>query len=154
MKKYLFLFIMIVNIMIFTSCSANASAEDDFMWTEDYALALQNAKETGRSILMNFTGSDWCVWCIRLKNEVFSQQEFMDYAEANLILFKADFPNKLPQSDELKMQNQTLAQKHHIEGFPTIVLIDSSENVLARTGYQQGGAAPYVKHIETLLGKE
>ena len=136
------------------TCSANSQSEGNMMWTEDYTLALERAKETGRPIMMNFTGSDWCVWCIRLADEVFTQPEFIEYAEENLILFKADFPNKLPQSDELKRQNQALAQKHQIEGFPTIVMIDSGENVLTRTGYRQGGAEAYVKHIITLLGKE
>ncbi|MBP9006489.1 MAG: thioredoxin family protein, partial [Candidatus Syntrophosphaera sp.] len=45
-------------------------------WLTDYNLALRLSKESGKPVLINFTGSDWCPWCFRLRDEVFSQDAF------------------------------------------------------------------------------
>ncbi len=120
-------------------------------WIEDWDLALASSKELDRPILINFTGSDWCGWCVRLKNEVFSQKEFDSYAKENLVLLKLDFPRSIAQSDELKAQNSTLQKQFAIQGFPTIVLVNSEGKEIKRTGYREGGAAAYVEHIKDLL---
>ena len=120
-------------------------------WTESWDLALSAAKELKRPILVNFTGSDWCVWCIRLVNEVFSQDEFHKYAKENLVLLKLDFPRNLPQTEALKKQNSVLQQQFGIQGYPTIMLADSDGKEINRTGYQKGGAASYVKHRQDSL---
>jgi len=129
----------------------NETATNNLFIT-DFAEALNISKVTQKPILIDFTGSDWCGWCIKLDEEVFSQPEFIEYATNNLVLFKADYPSKnVVQSDELKAQNATLLKKYEIEGFPTIMLIDADENILAETGYQFGGAASYVEHLKELL---
>jgi len=133
--------------------TTDLSTED--LFTTNYAEALQTAKETNKPILIDFTGSDWCVWCMKLDEEVFSQPEFIEFASQNLVLFKADFPSKkVEQPVELKEQNVALGKKYEIEGFPTIILIDAEENVIAQTGYQEGGAEKYVEHLKELLGMD
>ena len=123
----------------------------DEVWTDDFQQALKMSEETNKPIFINFTGSDWCGWCIRLHDEVFEKDEFLKFAQENLILFKADFPKNIKQSDDLKLQNGNLQKKYGIKGFPTIVIIDNKEKVLATTGYRQGGAKLYVEHIIDLL---
>jgi protein disulfide-isomerase len=120
-------------------------------WIESWSDALKLAGELDRPILINFTGSDWCSWCIKLSDEVFTKQEFIDYAKANLILLKLDFPKRIPQSNELKMQNRNLQNKFNINGYPTIVLADKEGTEIQRTGYQPGGAVAYVSHLQELL---
>ncbi|MBC8205906.1 MAG: thioredoxin family protein [Kiritimatiellales bacterium] len=120
-------------------------------WLTDFEAAKQLATEKGLPILADFSGSDWCGWCIRLDKEVFSQDEFKAYAEGSVVLFLADFPQTKPQSEEVKMQNEALAEKYGIRGFPTVLLLDAEGNVLERTGYQPGGAEKYVEHIKDLL---
>ncbi|MCB5271939.1 MAG: thioredoxin family protein [Candidatus Cloacimonetes bacterium] len=120
-------------------------------WTENWDLALAASKELKRPVLVNFTGSDWCSWCIKLVNEVFSKDEFQNYAKENLILLKLDFPKNIAQTEALKKQNNALQKQFGIQGFPTILLMDSDGKEINRTGYQQGGAAAYVKHLQTLL---
>jgi protein disulfide-isomerase len=122
-------------------------------WTENWDQAMAAAKEMERPVLVNFTGSDWCSWCIRLKDEVFSKPEFKEYAAANLVLLTLDFPRRLAQSEQLKAQNEMLLKQFGIQGFPTIVLVNSEGKELNRTGYQQGGAAKYVEHLQELLTK-
>jgi len=132
---------------------ADAPAEDS-MWVTDYAEAVKQAKKEDKKLLLNFTGSDWCGWCIRLDKEVFSQAEFKEYAEENLVLVKLDFPKRKELPEDEKAQNNELAQKYGIRGFPTIILLDSEEKLVGQTGYQRGGAAAYVKHVEAMINKQ
>jgi len=123
-------------------------------WLTDYDEALAIAKKLDRPVLINFTGSDWCGWCIKLSDEVFSKDIFKKYAAENLVLLKLDFPRKIKQTPELKAANESLAKKFGIEGFPTIILVDYTGKKLAQTGYQAGGAQEYVDHIKVLLTQE
>ncbi|CAM2007672.1 thioredoxin family protein [Acanthopleuribacter pedis] len=126
---------------------ASAVAGDD-AWITDYNQALEIAKRENKVILINFTGSDWCGWCKRLDREVFSKDTFDDYAEEKLVLLKVDFPkySKLPQ--EQMVQNDKLASRYRIRGFPTILMIDAKEQVLLTTGYRPGGPLDYVQHLD------
>ena len=125
----------------------------DANWLTNYEEALKKAKEEKKPVLINFSGSDWCGWCIRLDKEVFSTGLFSEFARDNVILFVADFPRNKKISDEEKMQNEKLAKKYNIEGFPTVIVIDSNENILLRTGYRPGGAKEYIKHLNENLKK-
>lgn len=120
-------------------------------WLTDFEAARKQALEKNLPILADFSGSDWCGWCIKLDNEVFSQDAFKEYAKENLVLFLADFPNSKPQPEEVQKQNKALAEKYGIRGFPTVLLFDAEGNVLAQTGYQRGGAEKYIEHIKELL---
>lgn len=120
-------------------------------WETDYAAAVEKAKKENKTVLLNFTGSDWCGWCMKLSREVFSQEAFIDYANENLILVTLDFPRRKQLSEAEKAQNQKLAAKHAIRGYPTILLLDANEEVLLTTGYQRGGAEAYVAHLKAAI---
>ena len=122
-------------------------------WLEDFAAAKAKAKETGRPILADFSGSDWCGWCIKLDKEVFSQADFKAYAKDNLVLFLADYPQRTAQAAKVKKQNEVLQAQYQIQGFPTVLLLDAEGKVLQQTGYQEGGASAYVQHLKDLLTK-
>ena len=106
------------------------------------------ASSEDKNILVQFTGSDWCKWCIKLNKEVFYQDDFEKYADDKLVLVKLDFPRSVPQSDAVKEYNRSVAQKYNVRGFPTILLLDKEGNVVTVTGYQPGGAKAYVDHIK------
>lgn len=129
------------------------AASVESAWMTDYPAAVEKAKAENKLLFLDFTGSDWCGWCIKLAKEVFSQKEFQDYAAPKFILVKLDFPQRIQQTAELKAQNEKLLRKYKVEGFPTIILLDSSEKMMGATGYQPGGAAAYVRHLEGLLKK-
>lgn len=120
-------------------------------WETDYDAAVAKAKAENKTVLLNFTGSDWCGWCIRLKKEVFSQDAFKEYAEENLVLVTLDFPRRKQLPAEEKAQNQELANKHGIRGFPTILLLNGEQDVLLTTGYQAGGPEAYVEHLKKAI---
>ena len=120
-------------------------------WETDFAAVQKLAKEKNLPILADFSGSDWCGWCIKLDKEVFSKEAFKAYAKDNLVLFLADFPQRTAQSDALKEQNQGLAKKYGIQGFPTVLLLKADGTLIEQTGYQRGGPEKYVEHLKGLL---
>jgi protein disulfide-isomerase len=120
-------------------------------WHTDWEKAKKLSKTTGRPILADFTGSDWCGWCIRLKKEVFDTPEFGKWAAKNVILLELDFPKRTEQADELKRQNAELARKYEIRGYPTILFIDHEGKVLGKSGYLEGGPENWVKDATTKL---
>ena len=121
-------------------------------WFADYDTAAKEATKTGKDLLVDFTGSDWCVWCKRLHAEVFDFEAFQKGVENDFILVALDFPN----SDEAKAKvpnpdrNDELQQKYAIKGFPTILLMTPEGEVYGRTGYQEGGPEKYVTHLGEL----
>ena len=123
-------------------------------WLENYTEALAAAKSLNRPVFIDFTGSDWCGWCIRLDREVFTQKAFIKYAKKDLVLLKLDFPRRKKLSEALQKQNLELAKKFGIGGFPTIVIVDAEGKEIARTGYRPGGDKKYVKHLKDLLKKK
>ena len=123
-------------------------------WLTDFDKAKEQAKKDDKAILIDFTGSDWCGWCIKLDQEVFSKQEFLDYAGKKFVLVEIDFPRKEKLSDEQKKQNEALAKKFGVEGFPTIILTDAKGRKFATTGYQEGGPQAYIEHLDKLLERK
>jgi len=122
-------------------------------WTEDFTAAKADAAASGRDLLMDFTGSDWCGWCIRLREEVFDTEAFKAVAPDNFVLVELDFPRSVPQTDKVKAQNAALSQKFGIQGYPTIILADAAGRPYAQTGYQAGGAEAYLAHLDGLQTK-
>ena len=118
-------------------------------WLTDLDAAKKQAAAEKKDILVDFTGSDWCGWCIRLKKEVFDQPEFAA-ASKKFVLVEIDFPRSKKQSPEVKATNEALSKKYAISGFPTILLLDAQGEVYAQTGYQEGGAPKYLEHLATL----
>ena len=123
-------------------------------WLTDYDAAAKKAASEKKPMLLDFTGSDWCGWCMRLDKEVFSQPAFVSYAKKNLILVKVDFPRSKPQSATEKKQNERLAAKYKIEGYPAIVVLDEQGRQLGELGYEKGGAKPWIAGLEKILKKK
>lgn len=144
-----FRFTALVAFLFAAFASAALAAPDG--WKDDFDAAVKAANESGKHVLVDFTGSDWCGWCIRLTDEVFSKSAFKEFAEDKLILVKVDFPRGKEVPAEVMERNRELAQEYGVRGFPTIILLDSEGKEVARTGYRRGGAEAYVKHLEDLL---
>lgn len=148
MKRILLSLALIIAIL--TGCK-KAGASDNLDWETNLETALQKAQKENKTVLVNFTGSDWCIWCQRLTNEVFSQSEFEKFAKENLVLVKIDFPKNIEQSMETKFYNNQLAQRFGIEGFPTIILLNKNGELILQTGYQPGGPVNYINHLKSYM---
>jgi len=131
-----------------------SGAAAETQWVEDFAQAKKLAQKESKDLLINISGSDWCIWCQRLDQEVFDQDAFRKQAQQDYILVKLDFPRNKPQAPEIKEQNQKLRKQfekdYGIPGFPTVFLADAQGKAYARTGYQAGGAEAYLKHMAAL----
>jgi len=102
-------------------------------WLTDFKTAKATASAENKYILLNFSGSDWCAPCIKLKKEVFESESFAAIAEKKLVLLHADFPRakKNQLSKELTKHNEALAEKYNPEGkFPLTLLLDFNGNVI------------------------
>ena len=149
MKHLLSRFLTACAVLVLGSSAAFAAEG----WGDDYNKALSQAKTEKKLVVLDFTGSDWCGWCIKLNKEVFSQKEFKDYAKDNLVLVEVDFPNSKPQSAALKAQNQKLQKQFKIEGYPTIVVLNAEGKQVGQLGYEQGGPGPFIAKLNALKGK-
>ena len=116
-----------------------AAKKAKIVWLTDLEEAKKQAAAENKPILMFFTGSDWCGWCMKLHEDVLDKDEFQDFAKDNVILLELDFPNSKPQSDALKKQNKALDEKFKVDGYPTVVLVaPDGEKELDRTvGYDK-----------------
>lgn len=124
------------------------------VWMTDLPAAQAQAKKEGKLVLVNFTGSDWCGWCKKLQNEVFSTKEFEQYAKDNVVLVEIDFPDKKPQSQQLKAANEALQTKFKAEGYPTIVVLNKDgKEVWRQGGYLPGGPTAWIEKLNAAKKK-
>ena len=120
-------------------------------WTDDFAEAQKLSQKEKRPMLVLFTGSDWCGWCIKLHNDVLSKPEFKQFVdERKVVLVYLDFPRNSEMSAEAKQRNQQLAQRYKVRGFPTTVLLGADGKELGRV---KGYSAQYIEKLTGMLGK-
>lgn len=128
---------------------AAAETKTDPVWVGDFDKAVEIAKKEKKDLFIDFTGSDWCGWCIRLHKEVFSHEAFFNEIQKQYVLVALDFP----RGDDVKAKvpnparNQELAKKYGIQGYPTILLVTPDGEVFGKLGYQPGGPEAYVKQV-------
>ena len=124
-------------------------AESD--WLHDWNKAQEEAKANHKLLFLNFTGSDWCGWCIKFDKDVLSQPQFKNYAHDNLVLVELDFPRRKSLPVEETKQNRQLAQQYEVLGFPTIVVLNSTgQKVWQFDGYFSGGPEAFLEQLQKL----
>ena len=142
--------------------SANLSAQkEQLTWYTDLSEASKISTETKKPLMLFFTGSDWCGWCIRLQKEVFLTADFKKWADDNVILVDVDFPkDKSNQSVALQNQNNLLARQYEVRGYPTVWFVAAAGSVgnyqyskLGQSGYMAGGPSVWTSNANGFLGK-
>jgi thiol-disulfide isomerase/thioredoxin len=131
-------------------------------WHTDLKVASEIAMRENKPLMLFFTGSDWCGWCIRLQNEVFRKPEFEAWANQNVISVELDFPRNKPQEENLKAQNQQLGQMLGVQGYPTCWFVTPtigannqiSVNPLGSQGYVAGGPSAWIQGANVFLPKK
>lgn len=124
-------------------------------WTSDFEAAKKQASEQKKDLLIDFTGSDWCGWCIKLNDEVFKHDAFKNGVKDSFVLVELDFPkDKSKLTEQIQTQNKELGKKYAVRGYPTILLCDADGKPYASTGYQKGGPEKYVAHLDELRGNK
>ncbi|MDZ4200329.1 MAG: thioredoxin family protein [Kiritimatiellia bacterium] len=131
--------------------SLGATAWASKGWETDFDKASGLAKSEGKFMLVDFSGSDWCGWCIKLDKEVFSQSAFKDYARENLVTVLIDFPRESRQKKKEIKRNEELKNKYEIKGFPTVLILSPEGELAGRTGYKAGGPDAYIEHLKKII---
>lgn len=148
-------------LIIFITASTFTFSQEKAKWYIDFEKAAQISLQTGKPILADFTGSDWCGWCIKLKKEVFNTPLFRDWADQNVILLELDYPRRKQQDEKIKKQNRELQQIFQVRGYPTIHIFNIKMNKenqleivqLGKTGYVAGGPTPWINQANSILKK-
>jgi protein disulfide-isomerase len=116
MKKIILVFAFLISGIVTQAQELN--------WQTDMSKATELSLKENKPLLLFFTGSDWCGWCIKLQRDVLKTTEFATWATQNVILVELDFPRNTAQDPTLKMQNQQLAQTFGIQGYPTVWFVN------------------------------
>lgn len=144
MKKILSIALLLLSLFTFAGTPNN-----------DLEAAKQQAKTENKFILLKFSGSDWCIPCIKFQKNVMDSATFKTYAEQHLVLMEADFPRKTKNqlSAEDQKKNDALAEKFNKEGvFPKIILLDADGNVVAQwSGFKDFTAEQFVTELKNYI---
>ena len=122
-------------------------------WRTDWDTAKVEAEQANKKLILVFSGSDWCIPCIKLEKEIWENSSFIQYAEQHYVLFRADFPkrkkNKLPET--IQQLNDRLASEYNPKGyFPLVVVLDTQGKVKGQLGYEKLTPEAYIALIEQL----
>lgn len=143
MKKFVLIAALLTGNLICFQARADAD------WETNYQKAQQEAKKQSKLLFVEFMGSDWCGPCIMMDREVLSRPEFKDYAKKNLVLVEVDFPRRKMQPEEVKKQNEALADKFQIQVFPTLIVLNGEGKVVWKFyGLYEDGPAAFIAEIE------
>jgi thioredoxin-related protein len=147
-----------IYLIAFFLIGAFAAQAQELKWYTDVKEAIAVSNKEQKPMLMFFTGSDWCGWCIRLQNEVLKTAEFKKWATDNVVLVELDYPRSAPQTPELKSQNNELQQAFAIQGFPTVFFTSAESKDgkinfkgLGKTGYVAGGPTAWLSVAEGIV---
>lgn len=147
MLVHRFVLVRVAAVVVGLCAMSSVVRAEDSLWQTDFEAAKAKAKSEKKLLLVDFTGSDWCGWCVKLKNEVFDKEPFKTEASKQFVFVELDFPHGKKLSDKLKKQNKELSEKFKVRGFPTILVMDAEGKKIAKTGYRPGGPEGYVKHL-------
>ncbi|RZJ28899.1 MAG: thioredoxin family protein [Flavobacterium sp.] len=132
----------------------------ELTWHTDMKKAMEVSKKSKKPIMLFFTGSDWCGWCMRLQKEVLTTPEFQRWAKENVVLVELDFPRRTPQQPEIRQQNMELQQTLQVQGYPTVWFVNATKNgeqfnleKLGSTGYVAGGPTAWLDGANKILKK-
>lgn len=107
-------------------------------WYTNLQAALKEARDAKKVVMLDFTGSDWCHWCQKLKEETLTSPEFDALARESFVPVEVDFPQGKQQSKEEKKQNEELKNTYKPDGFPTIVFVETDGKEIGRiVGYKK-----------------
>lgn len=122
-------------------------------WLESLPKAVELSKDSGKPIMALFTGSDWCKFCSLLDYQILNTEAFASWAKEHVVLLELDFPQEKEISREIKEQNNALAARYRITGFPTVLFLTAEGQPLLKAGYEQVTAEQWISKVDLELNK-
>lgn len=162
MKKIVLVALFFIGISVSHAQNpADSKGAKELKWYTDVKEAIKVADKEKKPLMLFFTGSDWCGWCIRLQKEVLTTPEFSKWAQESVILVELDFPRRTAQPENIKAQNNELQHVFGIQGFPTVYFANAKVNKegkinfegLGSTGYVAGGPVAWIATAEAFVKK-
>lgn len=137
-------------VVTFSVLGAELSKSVPKGWDEDFEAGKATAEKSGKLILLAFSGSDWCGWCVKMEKEIYSDKKFISEAKKKFVLLMIDNPqNKSILSPLAAKQNSELTSKYNVRGFPSTVIVrPSGEEVRRFGGYQRSGVDGFLKALD------
>lgn len=142
-SRYIFaLFILFISHNVFPQVS------------EDESEVFSNATSLSRPVLLIFSGSDWCLPCIKFHKQILSDTSFRKFADKNLLMLKADFPQKRKLSKGLELQNEKLAERYNPNGiFPNLILLNPDNSIIGSITYTNQSPEEFTVEVKELMKK-
>ena len=137
-------------VVTFSVLGAELSKSVPKGWDEDFEAGKATAEKSGKLILLAFSGSDWCPWCVKMEKEIYSDKKFISGAKKKYVLLMIDNPrDKSVLSSLAAKQNSELTRKYNVRGFPSTVIVrPSGEEVRRFGGYQRSGVDGFLKALD------
>jgi len=134
------------------SFAAAEGRGDSIDWQEDFSKAQATAKESGRLLILYFSGSDWCLWCKKLEDELFSSDEIREGIPLRAVPLRLDFPQGKRLAPSRQLQNKVLRSRFDVRAFPRVIIYDPAESkALWQHGYLEVEATNYLRQIDRIL---
>lgn len=142
--------------MAVSSFAAKVSKSVPKGWIEDFAAAQKTAEKEKKLILLAFSGSDWCGWCVKMDKEVYSDKKFIQKAKNKFVLVMIDSPqNKDILTKLAQRENPKLVSKYSIRGFPCSIVVKANGDEVKRFGgYQRGGPDAFLEKLDEVAESE
>lgn len=135
---------LLVVLLIFAGSLAMNAQKSELTWHTNMEEAMQISAKKNKPLMLFFTGSDWCGWCIRLQKEVFHKPEFVQWAKKNVVLVELDFPRGKQLDQAIRQQNYGLQNALKVQGFPTIWFVTAEKKEDGKVNLSQLGSTGYV----------
>jgi tetratricopeptide (TPR) repeat protein len=113
-----------IAVLLFLIASPSFAATQSVQWVRDYDQALAKAAKDAKPIFVD-AYADWCMWCHKLDQEVYSDPNFVKFMN-NFVALKIDV--------ESTSKGRQFAEKYQITGLPTLFVLDSSGKISNRIG--------------------
>ncbi|MEP3839108.1 MAG: thioredoxin family protein [Algibacter sp.] len=151
---------ILLTLVLGVLISTNSFSQEKLTWHTDVNSALEIAIKENKKVMLFFTGSDWCGWCIKLQNEVFKTPDFEKWSN-DVVLVELDFPRRTAQAEAIRMQNRQLQSIFKVRGYPSVHFVKPEKmpdgkmnlNSLGKTGYVRGGASKWLEVANTIVNK-
>lgn len=149
-----FFSLMLAALFLLLGVNVHATQGSKIQWHDDYQAALTESKSTKKPLLLVFTGTGWCTYCKKLEQEVFSTSQFAKAAGDQYVFVKMEYDYRgIPLAKQFQKQHQELSRQYNIQSYPTVIIVNSEEQILLTTGYRAGGGERYAAYLQSTYAK-
>ncbi len=107
-----------------------APAQAAVEWSTDLEAAKQQAARENKLVLIEFTGTDWCTYCVLLHKNVLSTPAFEAFMKPLFVPVQIDVPIRRDFDQKLLARNKALCKQLRVPGYPTLMVMTPEGRVV------------------------